>query len=108
MGRSEAIVNLILISAPLAIGLVVGMLAVPALKAPVAFGYFTLACLLLGFVLFLAAKWRLVRRGVLFSFGSSRMAPWPRRAYRLGYAFMALGTVCAVILVIAVGSQVRQ
>ena len=66
---------------------------------------FALTCV--GFGLFATAKFSLIRRGNLVSFGTRDMTPLNRRLYRLGYVFMlgswALASVALAAKAVGLG-----
>jgi hypothetical protein len=85
---------------PIAIGLVLSFLMFYAWSAPRGFSRFVLIVYGLGLLLFLSAKISQIRRGVLLSFGSSRMSVSARRAYyRAGYFLMFFGLAATFALV---------
>lgn len=96
MRRQEAIANLVISFGPIASAAVFFPFVSQAILAPIEFGFFTLASYAVGLALFLLAKASLLRRGVLFSFGSGPMTPRYRLAYRTGYALMGLGLVATL------------
>ena len=99
MGQQQAAANLVIFLFPLAFAFVFGFFALNAYLEPYGFAYFTLGLYGLGLTLFLVAKLSLLRRGIPISFGSARMSPWNRRAYRSGYALMLVGAFATFVLV---------
>ena len=104
MGQREALANAFILYAPFAIGVVLAVFAANAWAAPLGFAWFTLGLYAAGLILFILAKVSLVRRGIRFSFGSSQMSPWNRRAYRAGYTLMVLGCFATFALFMAISS----
>jgi hypothetical protein len=84
---------------PIAIGLVLSFLMFYAWSAPRGFSRFVLIVYGLGLLLFLSAKISQIRRGVLLSFGSSRMSVSARNYYRAGYFLMFFGLAATFALV---------
>jgi len=105
VGQREALANAFILYAPFAIGLILAVFAANALAAPTGFAWFTLGLYFVGLALFLLAKFSLLRRGIRFSFGSSQMSPWNRRAYRTGYTLMVLGFFAMFALFMALGAS---
>lgn len=102
MGRTRALLNLSILCAPIAIGLVMGLLVMSAIFEPISFGWFTLGLYLIGLALFLCAKWSLLRRGITISMGSSEASVWNRRAYRAGHTLMVFAIFATAALLEAV------
>ena len=101
MFKEDALANLLLLLAPIAIGLLMGILVPGALRNPG--GYARLALILygIGFVSFAAAKIQNIRKGHLLSSGTSLMSPPAKWAYRIGYAFMMLGFFLTLAILVA-------
>jgi len=104
MGKNSAAAAMLIFCGPLVVGLPFAVLGTYASVAPLGFACFTIALYALGASLFLLAKTSLLRRGALVSFGSARMSPWNRRAYRAGYTLMMLGCLATALLLEAPGS----
>ena len=72
-------------------------MAILLFQQPLLTGVVLLSPLALGFLLFLAAKISMIRRGKFLSFGSSGMSPPMRMMYRAGYILMALAAALIVL-----------
>jgi hypothetical protein len=99
MGKSGAIANLLLLTAPLLIGIPI-LLMLPIVEGALQLWvYAAIAAYLCGIALFLAAKVSLFMRAHYFSWGSSSMTPPLRFCYRLGYALIAFALVIYLNLI---------
>ena len=92
MGRTSAIVNLLLAIAPIAFGLLLAVL--PPLRGSSYMFLPVVACIAAGVLIF-AAKLQRFRSGHWVSFGSKGMPPWARASYRVGYVLLVTGVVSA-------------
>jgi hypothetical protein len=101
--RSDGIVNLVLLVGVPMTGLVLVMVVPAVLAAPERYAALAAALCGIGFVLFVAAKMSVIRRGIFVSFGSASMSSGGRGLYRAGYALMA----AAVFLVLASTGSMR-
>jgi len=55
------------------------------------------AVVLVGFILFLIAKFSVLSKGIKFSFGTGHMSPIMANIYRVGYWLMLVGILCTFI-----------
>lgn len=93
MRRGELAVNLILLSPVL-----IAIFLVCLLLTPLNIGIVCL-CYAFGVATLVKAKWSLFRRGVWITLGPSRLPPERRRAYWIGYAFIAVGVLLNLIVI---------
>jgi hypothetical protein len=77
------------------------LLARSARFAPIRFVVLSSALYAMGLALFVAAKMSLLRRGRYISWGSKDMTTWNRRAYRMGYVLILLGSAGAMAFIAA-------
>ena len=91
MRKGELIFNYALILMPLVLGLVAAGFTGLYFIMPGAAFWSMVVFLMLGFALFLKAKLSVMRQGLLFTFGTSRMNKSNRMAYFTGYGVMILG-----------------
>ncbi len=89
MRRGELAGNLILPS--------VGILSGCLFATPLNIGIVCL-CYTFGVAMLVKAKWPLFRRGVWISLGPSRLSSERRRAYWIGYTFIAIGAALNLIV----------
>ena len=101
MFKESAIANLFLSYAPIAVGVLMAILVPGAIKKPGGYAGAALIFYGIGFALFAAAKIGNIRKGHLWSFGSSQMSRSEKWAYRSGYVLMALGLILALAVLIA-------
>ena len=73
------------------------LMAILLFQQPLVTAMVLLSPLALGFLLFLAAKIGMIRRGRFLSFGSSGMSPPMKMMYRTGYILMGLAAALIVL-----------
>lgn len=101
MFKESSLTNLILLLAPITIGLLMAFLIPNAIEHPGVYAWAALACYGVGFALFAAAKVQNIRSGHLVPFGAANMLTTEKWAYRIGYALMALGLLIFFALLAA-------
>src|SRR6267142_2783393 len=104
MGQAHAVINLLILLWPVLLGLPLAIAIGNAAVNPVGSAKLALGAYLLGFALFLVAKISVFRSGRLVTFGSHAMRRPYRALYRTGYAFMAVGLLFAIGLLITRGA----
>jgi len=92
MGRTSAVINLVLAFAPVAFGLLLATF--PPLRASSYMFLPVIACIAAGALIF-AAKLQRFRSGRWASLGSAGMPAWARASYRTGYVLLAIGVIAA-------------
>ena len=100
MGQPHALVNLFILLALPASGLILGVVVSTALVNPSGSAKLALGFYVLGFALFLVAKISVLRSGRLITFGARYMRPGYRFVYRTGYVFMIAGALFALGLLL--------
>jgi hypothetical protein len=101
MSQRHAALNYVIQLAPVVLGIGLLLIATSARTMPALFFIAMLSSYFLGLTLFFVAKASLFRQRVFFSWGSTQMSLWNRRAYRAGYALMLLGSFGALAFIIA-------
>ena len=84
---------------PLVLMIPLSLLMFLVLSAPVGSMLSFLALVGLGFFLFAVAKTSVFRQGCLVSFGSAKMGPGMRTAYRTGWLLMVIGATLTLFAV---------
>jgi hypothetical protein len=69
------------------------------ISVPRVWYWVSLLLILLGFALFAKAKFSMIKKGKLLTFGTMEMAKADRAFYIAGYVLMSLGLLLSIILV---------
>ncbi len=96
MRKGELIFNYVVVFVPLGVGLGAVWAMGLANSMPRTTFWGMIALFLIGFALFAKAKFSIIKRGQLFTFGPSQMSKQNRIAYLLGYGGMALGLLLLI------------
>lgn len=96
MRKGELIFNYAIVIMPLALGLVLASFIGLCYRMPGS-AFWTMAVFfLLGFVLFVKAKLSVIKQGILFTFGPSKMSQPNLIAYFIGYGGMGTGLLLLI------------
>jgi hypothetical protein len=102
MRKGELWFNLFASFGPLAIG-VVAAIMLPSIKQNQNnYIFISLSFYVAGLILFLIAKWSIMKTGKLITFGTSGMTQKNRWFYQIGYMLMGLGFIFYLLISVAV------
>lgn len=110
--KMSAIGNLLILLGPMIVGafwalfgpIIVGVFGpflASALVYPSMIAYASWTFYGIGFLLFFIAKWSVIRKGKLVTFGSSQMPEKYRMCYKSGYVLMIIGFILTGALFLA-------
>ena len=97
MRKGELIFNYAMVLMPLVLGLFVARFIGLYYRMPTTAFWIMAVFFLLGFVLFVKAKFSIIKQGQLFTFGPSKMTKSNRISYFLGYGGMVIGVFFLII-----------
>lgn len=98
MRRGELWLNLVASFGPPAIGLVAAIMLPYIKQGQNNYILISLSLYFVGLILFLCAKWSIMKTGKLVTFGTSGMTQKNRWYYRLGYLLMGSGFVFHILI----------
>jgi phosphatidylserine synthase len=97
MGKTSALVNMLIPVALVVIAVLVALLIPSTRSSPTSFTFGALAVCLLGGLLVSASKFPRFSSGQWITFGPTGLPQWSRASYFAGYVLLLLGALCAIV-----------
>lgn len=97
--------NIIFLFTPILVAVVMAVIAANCVIRPLETTILSWACYGLGFVMFLVAKFSVIRKGKMIGCGSGPMSKRMRYPYRAGYFFMIIGALITLGMTVLAGQS---